>query len=166
MKKSIPIIRERESEAFILGNGREREFPLTPGLRSLTNHLHPWMARNVLSGQRNVDIKIECMHNFYSLLCLRLGQCVSSFWKLPLDSCSFSSSLQIRHIRQHFPDELWHLQVVQPIGSSDKIFYDICLFFCSWFCSLSFDWEHTSHLHQMGLCSPIMFAPKSCLQFR
>ena len=30
MKKSIPIIRERELEAFILGNGREREFPLTP----------------------------------------------------------------------------------------------------------------------------------------
>ena len=30
MKKSIPIIWERESEAFIDGNGREREFPLTP----------------------------------------------------------------------------------------------------------------------------------------
>ena len=30
IKKSIPIIRERESEAFILGSGREREFPLTP----------------------------------------------------------------------------------------------------------------------------------------
>ena len=30
MKKSIPIVWERESEAFILGNGREREFPLTP----------------------------------------------------------------------------------------------------------------------------------------
>ena len=30
MKKSIPIIWERESEAFIIGNGREREFPLTP----------------------------------------------------------------------------------------------------------------------------------------
>ena len=30
MKKSIPIIRERESEAFILGNELEREFPLTP----------------------------------------------------------------------------------------------------------------------------------------
>ena len=30
MKKSIPIIREA-SEAFILGNGGEREFPLTPG---------------------------------------------------------------------------------------------------------------------------------------
>ena len=30
MNKSIPIIRERESEAFILGNGREQEFPLTP----------------------------------------------------------------------------------------------------------------------------------------
>ena len=33
MKKSLPIIGERESEAFILGNGREREFPLTPVLR-------------------------------------------------------------------------------------------------------------------------------------
>ena len=30
MKKSIPMIRERESEAFILGNGRDREFLLTP----------------------------------------------------------------------------------------------------------------------------------------
>ena len=30
MKKSIPVIRERESEAFILGNEREREFPPTP----------------------------------------------------------------------------------------------------------------------------------------
>ena len=35
MKKSIPIIRERESEAFILGNGREREFPLTPELNAV-----------------------------------------------------------------------------------------------------------------------------------
>ena len=32
MKKSIPIIWERESEVFILGNGREREFPLTPDM--------------------------------------------------------------------------------------------------------------------------------------
>ena len=32
MKKSIPKVREREPEASILGNGREREFPLTPGL--------------------------------------------------------------------------------------------------------------------------------------
>ena len=31
MKKSIIIIRGRGCEAFILGNGREREFPLTPG---------------------------------------------------------------------------------------------------------------------------------------
>ena len=30
MKKSIPKVRERESEASILGNVREREFPLTP----------------------------------------------------------------------------------------------------------------------------------------
>ena len=30
MKKSILKVRERESEASILGNDREREFPLTP----------------------------------------------------------------------------------------------------------------------------------------
>ena len=35
MKKSIPIIREWESEAFILGNGREREFPLTPASQKI-----------------------------------------------------------------------------------------------------------------------------------
>ena len=34
-EKSIPIlIRERESEAFILGNGQEQEFPLTPEKRT------------------------------------------------------------------------------------------------------------------------------------
>ena len=44
-------------------------------LRSLTNHQHPWLARNVLSGQRNIDFKIECVHYFYSLLCTPLGQC-------------------------------------------------------------------------------------------
>ena len=38
MKESIPIIRERESEAFILGNGREREFPLTPETGELLNN--------------------------------------------------------------------------------------------------------------------------------
>ena len=35
MKKSIPKVRERESEASILGNDREREFPLTPGSNQL-----------------------------------------------------------------------------------------------------------------------------------
>ena len=35
MKKSIPKVRERESEASILGNDREREFPLTPDARSV-----------------------------------------------------------------------------------------------------------------------------------
>lgn len=30
MKKSTPITQERESEAFIPGNGREHEFLLTP----------------------------------------------------------------------------------------------------------------------------------------
>ena len=36
MKKSIPKVRERESEASILGNVREREFPLTPVHREVT----------------------------------------------------------------------------------------------------------------------------------
>ena len=31
-EKSIPNFRERELEASIPGNGREREFPLTPAL--------------------------------------------------------------------------------------------------------------------------------------
>ena len=35
MKKSIPKVRERESEASILGNDREREFPLTPDFTSM-----------------------------------------------------------------------------------------------------------------------------------
>ena len=30
LEKSIPIIRKRELEAFIPGNGREQGFPLTP----------------------------------------------------------------------------------------------------------------------------------------
>ena len=34
MKKSIPKVWERESEASILGNDREREFRLTPGALS------------------------------------------------------------------------------------------------------------------------------------
>ena len=37
MKTSIPIIREWESEAFILGNGQEGEFPLTPAARNPTS---------------------------------------------------------------------------------------------------------------------------------
>ena len=49
-------------------------------LRSLTNHQHPWLARNVLSGQRNIDFKIECVHYFYSILCTPLGQC-GGRWK-------------------------------------------------------------------------------------
>ena len=34
-KKSSPIFREPESEALILGNGRERELPLTPDIWSI-----------------------------------------------------------------------------------------------------------------------------------
>ena len=38
MKKSIPKFRERESKAFILGNDREREFPLTPVAKNIINY--------------------------------------------------------------------------------------------------------------------------------
>ena len=55
-------------------------------LRSLTNHQHPWLARNVLSGQRNIDFKIECVHYFYSLLFTPLGQCDS--WLSPIYNAS------------------------------------------------------------------------------
>ena len=49
MTKSIPTIREQESEAFILGNGWEREFPLTPG-KALPSHDmgHMGSAQNLL----------------------------------------------------------------------------------------------------------------------
>ena len=41
MKKSIPKVRERESEASILGNDREREFPLTPAqIQEEVVHFH------------------------------------------------------------------------------------------------------------------------------
>ena len=50
MKKSIPIIRERESEAFILGNGREREFPLTPG-RNLVEKYGTGIEREDCKGE-------------------------------------------------------------------------------------------------------------------
>ena len=61
--------------------------------RSLTNHQHPWLARNVLSGQRNVDFKIECVHYFYSLLCTPLGQCVATIWFVGW-VCLFEPELQ------------------------------------------------------------------------
>ena len=44
MKKSIPINWERESEVFILGNEREREFLLTP---ALVYTCHLWVSFDV-----------------------------------------------------------------------------------------------------------------------
>ena len=52
-EKSIPIIRERKSEAFILGNGREWEFPLTPGIESPNDwHEH---CTHVLFWTQSID---------------------------------------------------------------------------------------------------------------
>ena len=60
MKKSIPIIREWESEAFILGNGREREFPLTP---ASFQSLHGPLKSNLIQWQWGKDEQ----ENIYSL---------------------------------------------------------------------------------------------------
>ena len=44
MKKSIPIIWEWKSEAFIPRNGREREFPLTPATALMHNHFKDYLV--------------------------------------------------------------------------------------------------------------------------
>ena len=51
-KKSIPTFREWESEALILGNGREREFPLTPAART------PNSKYQMQGCQRVFDVRI------------------------------------------------------------------------------------------------------------
>ena len=53
MEKSIPILRERESEAFIPGNGREQEFTLTPDL----HHQYPPSSR-ICSSKTILDFRI------------------------------------------------------------------------------------------------------------
>ena len=52
MKKSIPKVRERESEASILGNDREREFPLTP-----ETFQHGHGAREVIQDEPGANIE-------------------------------------------------------------------------------------------------------------
>ena len=64
MKKSIPKIRERESEAFILGNGREREFPLTPGIRRLKKYKANFMTVAVI--RLIIWMKLYCPPGNYS----------------------------------------------------------------------------------------------------
>ena len=64
MKKYIPIIRERESEAFIPGNGRERDFPLTPATSLVHNHFEDYLVSiltplcNRMTCQRIVDAMV------------------------------------------------------------------------------------------------------------
>ena len=60
MKKSIPNVWERESEASILGNDREREFPLTPvsGLESLS--LNGDIQCSSLKSFALVDVDVNC----------------------------------------------------------------------------------------------------------
>ena len=72
MKKSIPIIRERESEAFILGNGREREFPLTPDFYlSAREPSRPCPASSVLV-QDDDELTVEMDLNvFFNIVLAR-----------------------------------------------------------------------------------------------
>ena len=70
MKKSIPIIREWESEAFILGNGREREFPLTPVMPE--THL-PKMPRIVTHETRYQARKRKLDENQLQYLRIKAG---------------------------------------------------------------------------------------------
>ena len=53
MKKSIPKVRERESEASILGNDREREFPLTPA------HFSPFSPTSYFQSFEPFQIKFN-----------------------------------------------------------------------------------------------------------
>ena len=89
MKKSIPIIRERESEAFILGNGREQEFPLTPVIccpttRSLCCSLAPFVL--IFSGGGGVGSQGggggQEPHRWGVHALVRRGELVAHFAKL------------------------------------------------------------------------------------
>ena len=65
MKKSIPIIRERESEAFILGNGREREFPLTPGVFCYVESFGVLLKSELDNHSKNLDLSKGRLHPCY-----------------------------------------------------------------------------------------------------
>ena len=56
-EKIIPNFRERESEAGIPGNGREREFPLTPALWKRGKGLKP-MCKFMLPVFLHIDVII------------------------------------------------------------------------------------------------------------
>ena len=73
MKKSIPIIRERESEAFILGNGREREFPLTPVLCKVDTGLVTSISHllGIKALATNKDVLLVCFAYSISQVTMR-----------------------------------------------------------------------------------------------
>ena len=66
-EKSIPIIRDRESEAFIPRNGREWEFPLTPATSLVHNQFEDYLVSFLtqlcdrMTCQRIVDRIIKCI---------------------------------------------------------------------------------------------------------
>lgn len=63
MKKSTPIIRRQESETFIPGNGREREFLLSPAISAKKNS-----GLETLWGAQVLKMKIVSLSNFKMMM--------------------------------------------------------------------------------------------------
>ena len=80
MKKSIPKVRERESEASILGNDREREFPLTPG----TDALHQ-ISKDIIN-YRHRNIFVRRFKLLPKHTCELFDVCLTSGFTLQCDS--------------------------------------------------------------------------------
>ena len=55
MKKDIPKVWERESEASILWNDREREFPLTPGRNPQSPPLRELISKAIWDSFQLID---------------------------------------------------------------------------------------------------------------
>ena len=98
-EKSIPIIRERESEAFILGNGREREFPLTPGwaLRSINTKARTECLVSVhLESMSLPELRLRCQGASYQS---QTKSAYSVSWSLGCSQLSHLQSLGSKRVR-------------------------------------------------------------------
>ena len=90
MKKSIPKVWERESEASILGNDREREFPLTPALLPAANpqhHHHCHHRRRHRRHHRHHRRPLHCITYSFCPQVLILNLCTISSCIIDLRPC-------------------------------------------------------------------------------
>ena len=89
-EKSIPIIRDRESEAFIPRNGREWEFPLTPATSLVHNQFEDYLVSFLtqlcdrMTCQRIVDRIIKCIFGKKSITFIMVN---SLLYLLNLQAC-------------------------------------------------------------------------------